>query len=244
MGWASSAGRARTSATNPQAHAVCDRCGFRYNHVDLKWQYDWRGTSLQNIRLLVCNSCYDTPQEQLRAIIVPADPTPIMNARTENFVDASTDDLTIVSATVTDPTTGIPIPSKVGITTEDGIDITAQPIGPPVGLQQAAIAPLQGKTAYNVTLPVVSIYSGGTTIITVTCSAVHNLSTNDQVSVAGTSNKVADGFYSVTVTTATAFTYMVNSAIPAGSLLTSTSRIATAKVGIPYNYTQIPQAGV
>jgi hypothetical protein len=62
--------------------------------------------------------------------------------------------------------------------------------------------------------------------------------------VAGTTNKVADGFYSVTVTTATAFTYMTNSAITAGSLLTGTTKVLTTKVGIPYNYVQIPQAGV
>ena len=52
MGYASQAGRARTSSTNPQAHAICDRCGFRYNWVNLKWQYDWRGASLQNLKFL------------------------------------------------------------------------------------------------------------------------------------------------------------------------------------------------
>jgi hypothetical protein len=215
-----------------------------YNHVDLKWQFDWRGVALQNVRLLVCNPCYDTPQEQLRAIIVPADPTPIMNARTENFVDASTDDLTIVSATVTDPTTGIPIPSTTGIVTEDGIDLTTQPIGVPVGLQQPAIMPLQDKVAYAVPVPVISLVADGTATITVTCSSVHNLIDNSQISVAGATNKVANGFYSVTVTTATAFTYMVNSAIAAGSLLGGSTKVLTTKVGIPYNYTQIPQAGV
>lgn len=244
MGWASKAGRARTSATNPQAHAICDRCGFRYNHVDLKWQFDWRGVALLNTRLLVCNSCYDTPQEQLRAIVVPADPTPIMNARTQNFVADSTDDLTISSATVTDPLTGIPIPDTTVITTQDGVDITTQPIGVPVGLQQAAIMPLQGKVAYAVPLPVLSIVANGTATITVTCSSVHNLIDNSQVSVAGTTNKVADGFYSVTYQTATAFTYMVNSAIAAGSILTGTTKVLTTKVGLPYNYAQIPQAGV
>ena len=244
MGWASKAGRARTSATNPQAHAICDRCGFRYNHVDLKWQFDWRGVALLNTRLLVCNSCYDTPQEQLRAIVVPADPTPIMNARTQDFVAASTDDLTISSATVTDPTTGIPIPATTVITTQDGVDITTQPIGVPVGLQQPAIMPLQGTVAYAVPLPVLSIVANGTATITVTCSSVHNLISNSQISVAGTTNKVADGFYSVTVTTATAFTYMVNSAIAAGSILTGTTKVLTTKVGLPYNYAQIPQAGV
>ena len=81
MGYASRAGRARTSATNPQAHAICDRCGFRYNHVDLRWQFDWRGATMQNTRMLVCDTCYDQPQAQLRAIIVPADPVPIQNPR-------------------------------------------------------------------------------------------------------------------------------------------------------------------
>jgi len=90
MGYASQAGRARTSSSNPQAHAICDRCGFRYNHVNLSWQYDWRGASLQNLRLLVCSDCYDAPQEQLRAIVVPADPTPIINARVQDFVTAET----------------------------------------------------------------------------------------------------------------------------------------------------------
>ena len=90
MGYASQAGRARTSSSNPQAHAICDRCGFRYNWVDLKWQYDWRGASMQNLRLLVCDDCYDVPQEQLRAIVVPADPTPIVNARVQDFVVAET----------------------------------------------------------------------------------------------------------------------------------------------------------
>ena len=90
MGYASLAGRAKTSATNPQAHAICDRCGFRYNLVSLRWQYDWRGTSLQNLRLLVCNRCYDEPQEQLRAIVVPADPVPVQNPRLQDFVTAET----------------------------------------------------------------------------------------------------------------------------------------------------------
>jgi hypothetical protein len=87
MGYASQAGRARTSARSPRAHAICDRCGFRYNHDRLKWQFEWRGPSLMNIRILVCNRCLDRPQEQLRAIVIPADPVPIQNPRTEPFVD-------------------------------------------------------------------------------------------------------------------------------------------------------------
>jgi hypothetical protein len=55
----------------------------------LRWQYDWRGTKLQNLRFLVCDSCYDQPQQNgQRVIILPADPVPIQNARPENYVAA------------------------------------------------------------------------------------------------------------------------------------------------------------
>ena len=81
-------GRANISQIYPRALAICDRCGFRYNHVDLSFQYQWRGTKLQNIRILVCQPCLDTPQEQLRVIVLPMDPVPIANARPENYVDA------------------------------------------------------------------------------------------------------------------------------------------------------------
>lgn len=118
MAYASQSGRARTSASNPQAHAICDRCGFRYNWVDLRWQYDWRGATMQNIKILVCKPCYDKPQEQLRAIVVPADPTPIVNARVQDFVTAETDYLTVSAQTVLDQTTGIPVPPDDHLVTE------------------------------------------------------------------------------------------------------------------------------
>ena len=90
MAYASQAGRARTSPSNPQAHAICDRCGFRYNHVNLSWQFDWAGASLINKRILVCSPCNDMPQQQLRAIVLPADPVPILNPRIQDFVTAET----------------------------------------------------------------------------------------------------------------------------------------------------------
>lgn len=91
MAYASIAGRARTSSRNPQAHAICDRCGFRFNHVDLQFQYDWAGASIQNKRILVCRSCLDNMQSQLRSLTLPGDPPPIINARPENFATDETD---------------------------------------------------------------------------------------------------------------------------------------------------------
>lgn len=109
MSYASRAGRARTSARNPQAHAICDRCGGRYNHVDLSWQFDWAGAGLINKRILVCGSCMDKPQQQLRSIILPADPPVIMNARPEYFLEAETDHRTTMGSRV-DIRTGITVP--------------------------------------------------------------------------------------------------------------------------------------
>lgn len=84
-------GRAHTSPSNPHAYAVCDRCGIWHNLVDLQWQWEWAGTRLQNLRLLVCERCLDTPQPQLKARIIPPDPVPVFNARPENFyVDENT----------------------------------------------------------------------------------------------------------------------------------------------------------
>jgi len=79
---------ARVDQTNPEAWAMCDRCGFWYNSSDLAWQYEWAGNQLYDIGVLVCttgNNCYDRPQEQFRTIILPPDPPPVVNARPPNF---------------------------------------------------------------------------------------------------------------------------------------------------------------
>ena len=244
MGYASQAGRARTNPSNPQAHAICDRCGFRVNHVDLQWQYDWRGATMQNIRLLVCNTCYDTPQEQRRAIVVPADPEPIFQARVQDFAQSETNYQTITQPATIDPTTGIPVPINTTLSTQNGQNLLTQPIGIPADLDESAVMPLEGKTHYRVKLTPLSVSSIGTDQITVTFPSPHGLSTNNQIVVEGLSNVHATGAYSITVTTATAFTYQTNKAIPAGSLLTGSTLMVTADIGMPYGFDQLPQTGV
>lgn len=86
-------GRADVDPTNPHAFAICDRCGFLFNHVHLNWQYQWVGPQMQNLRLLVCERCMDTPQEQLRTIILPPDPLPIWNSRPQQHAPAEIDHL-------------------------------------------------------------------------------------------------------------------------------------------------------
>lgn len=77
---------AAVDTTNPEAWEQCDRCGFWRNRGDLVVQIEWAGMSLYSQQVLVCEDrCYDTPNEQLRTIILPPDPPPIVNARVPDF---------------------------------------------------------------------------------------------------------------------------------------------------------------
>lgn len=78
-------GKAQVDRRRPRAFAVCDRCGFLYNRMNLQWQYEWAGPKTVNLNLLVCDPCLDIPQEQLRTFILPADPVPILNPRPERY---------------------------------------------------------------------------------------------------------------------------------------------------------------
>jgi hypothetical protein len=112
VSYASIAGRARTSSRNPQAHAICDRCGFRFNHVDLAFQYDWAGATVQNKRLLVCSPCMDNMQAQKRSIILPPDPPPIINPRPETYALLTTDYRITETAEGVSVVAGIPVPGN------------------------------------------------------------------------------------------------------------------------------------
>jgi hypothetical protein len=244
MSYASKFGRAKVSAKSPAAFAICDRCSLGYNLVDLQWQYDWRGTSLQNLQLRVCKRCLDTPQSQLRAITLPADPVPVWQPRPENFDAAEIDYRTTVPGTI-DPLTGIPIPNSTQIITQDSQNRVTQPYGAPQGLDQNAVMPYSGvvQKAFGVVLPVLSIISNGDATVYVTCSQPHGLINNDQISVQGLMARNACGFFSVTMFTATMFTYMTVSNTPAGSLLTPTTRLITVLVGLPRGFDTISPVG-
>lgn len=73
--------RAFTSVSKPEPWGICDRCGFRWLHRQLNWQFDWRGNQLANLRILVCRSCTDVPFELNRPILVGPDPIPVRNPR-------------------------------------------------------------------------------------------------------------------------------------------------------------------
>lgn len=212
MAYASRSGRARTSAKSPSAFGVCDRCGIWWNLSALYWNYDWRGTQLQNLWLRVCRQCLDVPQEQLRAITLPADPVPVWQPRPENF-DADE------------------IPYNTGpIGVPTGLDQNA--VMPYDGVVQKA---------FGVLLPVLSVTSNGTTTIYVTCSAPHNLINDNQIAVQGLTDRNACGFFSIVMYTPIAFIYTTANPVAAGSLLTGTTRMITCLVGLPRGSAQIPQ---
>lgn len=128
-------GRASVSTRNPRAFGICDRCGFLYNHYELRWQFDYAGAGLINRRILVCDTCEDTPQAQLRNIILPADPTPILNARVQDYATSETNKRTTSGQDSTDFWTGIPVPGDdIRITQNDNTRVTQQTGEPPNGL--------------------------------------------------------------------------------------------------------------
>lgn len=60
-----------TNMSRPQPVGVCDRCSEKRYLDDLVWQYDYRGRSLQNLRIRVCKDrCLDKPNPQLQPVVI------------------------------------------------------------------------------------------------------------------------------------------------------------------------------
>jgi hypothetical protein len=95
MGSTSRYGRAKINPSAPEAVGVCDGCGKLWNLRELRFQFDWAGTSMINRQIRVCPDCYDRPQEQLRTIILPADPPPVWQPRPEPYLVDEPSQLTI-----------------------------------------------------------------------------------------------------------------------------------------------------
>jgi hypothetical protein len=83
MGSFAPKGHARVDPQRPSAFAICDCCGFLYNHRDLRWDMQWHGQQIQKTGFLRCPTCVDVPNPTLRPIKLPPDPVPILNPRSE-----------------------------------------------------------------------------------------------------------------------------------------------------------------
>lgn len=242
MGYASKSGRATTSATNPRAFAVCDRCAFWYNHDQLRWQMDWAGASLINKRMLVCNTCYDEPQQQLRAIIIPADPVPIINPRVEPYAWDEIDRRQVSGYNTTSPSTGIPVqagPTRATTIDEDiqdGIRVTQQTGEAPYGKNQLPGTDPNAVTYRNI----VSVTNNGIGFIRITVSVTSGFITGQRViiqEVGGVTN--ANGRWAITVINQTQFdlqgSTFAGSYTGGGYVINDPS--------LPYGFEQIPRTG-
>jgi hypothetical protein len=247
MAWASRSGRARVSSSRPEAFGVCQRCGFWYNRVDLRNQMAWKGATLLPTWLFVCQRCYDTPQEQDRAFIPPADPVPIQLPLPEDFDAAETTLMGLTAGATIDPRTGIPVPGVTVMGTTDGKLMGPAPTGRPPGYALEAVMPLAltdgVPTHYDTPVPVISLIGNGTPLVQATCGAPHGLATHAQIVVRGALDPRADGTFSITVLTATVFTYAPYAPVRSGSLLGPATIIVTAQIGLPNDYLDVPQTG-
>ena len=241
MGYASRSGRATTSATNPRAFAVCDRCAIWYNHHQLRWQYDWAGASLINKRLLVCNTCYDTPQEQLRAIIIPADPVPIVNPRVEPYAWDEIDRRQVSGYNTTSPTTGIPVqlgPTRVTTKDDEATEdkrVTQQTGEAPYGTNQ-----MPGTDPNAVTYrTIVNVANNGIGIVRVTVSVTSGFITGQRIIIGDVVGVDINGKWTITVINQTQFdlqnSSFTGSYVSGGYVINDPS--------LPYGFTEIPKTG-
>ena len=237
MGYASKLGRAKISSRNPQAAGVCDGCGFIVQHSDLRFQMQWSGNKLVNLKQLVCRRCQDIPQTQLRAIVLPADPMPILNPRVNNWQAASTDYRATSGQNTINPLTGIPIPGNtLRITENDDFRVTQQTGEPPGGKNT-----LPGTDPNAVTYRVISnAADNGAGLIRLTVNTTSGMITGQQVTigdVVGTTE--ANGNWTITVISLTEIDL-------GGSTFTnaySSGGYVVNNPALPYNNTEIPKTG-
>jgi hypothetical protein len=81
MSWWASRGHAQVNPSNPQAFGICDECGFLYNLNKLRYQYQWAGPKIINLRFRVCPTCYDEPSHRNYPFALPPDPVPVVDPR-------------------------------------------------------------------------------------------------------------------------------------------------------------------
>lgn len=84
---------------------------------------------MQNLYVLVCRPCLDVPQQQLRAIVIPADPVPVYMPRTEPFFQDETSNFVTSGADTIDPVTGIPVPGGSPLATQGDALLSQQQTG-------------------------------------------------------------------------------------------------------------------
>lgn len=234
-------GRASVSTTNPRAFGICDRCGFLYNHKELQWQFDYRGAALMNLRILVCDNCLDVPQNQLRNIIIPADPTPIMNARVQDYATAEN------NSRLTSDQVLVPISA-----TGDGVTATLTLKVPltmaPITVGSTIVVSGMEPAGYNGTFIVSASSNSGAYTVSYPCRTAGPMALAGTVAInidpiTGLPNGL--GLTRITQNDDVRVTQMTGE--PPGGLNqepgTDPNAPGDADPGLPYNFNQVPKTG-
>ena len=197
---------------------------------------EWRGAALMNIKILVCSNCLDTPQEQLRAIVVPADPTPIVNARVQDFTLASSDSRVTSGQNTTDPRTGIPVPGgNTRITQTNDVRSTQQTGEAPFGTNQ-----LPGTDPNAVTYRTVSnATNNGSGLIRLTINTTNGMITNQRVVIQEVGGVPANGNWAITVIDASNID--LQSSTFSGTY--TSGGYVINNPSLPYGFAQVPRTG-
>jgi hypothetical protein len=230
-------GRAKVSTRNPEAFAICDSCGFLYNHSELRWQYQWSGNKLVNLRQLNCRRCNDIPQTQLRAIVLPADPMPVLNPRVQNYQAATTDYRATSGQNTVNPTTGIPIPGNtLRITENDDFRVTQQTGEPPGGKNT-----LPGTDPNAVTYRVINnAADNGSGLIRLTVNTTSGMITGQKVTIGDVVGTIeANGNWTITVISLTEIDLQSSAFTNAYS----SGGYVVNNPALPYGFTEIPKTG-
>jgi hypothetical protein len=208
----------------------------------LKWQFDWAGASLINKRILVCDTCYDEPQNQLRAIVLPADPMPIINPRVEPYAWDEIDRRQVSGYNAVSPTTGIPVPqgdTRVTTANDEATNntrVTQQTGEAPGGTNQLPGTDPNAVTYRNIT----NVTNNGIGVIRLTIGTTNGMITGQRVNVQeveGVTN--ANGVWYITVVNFSQID-LQNSTF-AGTY-TSGGYVINEPAS-PYGFDQIPRTG-
>lgn len=230
-------GRAKVNSRSPEAFGICDNCSFLYNLSELRWQFQWAGNKLVNMRQLVCRRCNDIPQTQLRAIVLPADPMPVMNPRPQNYQLAETDYRTTSGQNTVDPETGIPIlGNTMRITENDDYRVTQE-----TGAPNGSLNELPGTDPNAVTYRIISnAANNGAGLIRLTVNTTSGMITGQSVTVGEvTGTTEANGNWTITVVNLT--TVVLNNSTFTNAYLGGGYIVNNP--ALPYGFDEIPKTG-
>jgi hypothetical protein len=190
----------------------------------------------------VCDTCYDEPQNQLRAIVLPADPVPIINPRVEPYAWDEIDRRQVSGYNAVSPTTGIPVPqgdTRVTTANDEATNntrVTQQTGEAPGGTNQLPGTDPNAVTYRNVT----NVTNNGIGVIRLTIGTTNGMITGQRVNVQeveGVTN--ANGVWYITVINLSQID-LQNSTF-AGTY-TSGGYVINEPAS-PYGFDQIPRTG-